>query len=139
VLQHVALEVSPDVVPRCLEFWSVLGFEPVDPPASLTHRVAWVQRGPTQIHLLYAEDPVAPPEGHAAVVVDAYEATLTALRGLGLEPEPRREHWGAPRAFVRDPAGHRVELMAAPPGGSSPLPPAGRRYGGGSGPDSSAP
>jgi catechol 2,3-dioxygenase-like lactoylglutathione lyase family enzyme len=41
--------------------------------------------------------------------------TLEALRRAGFEPEPRREHWGAPRCFVRDPAGHRVEIMAAPP------------------------
>jgi len=24
-------------------------------------------------------------------------------------------HWGSPRAFVLDPAGHQVELMAHPP------------------------
>lgn len=84
---------------------------------SLRERAAWLQRGPTQIHLLFASDPAAPPQGHAAVLAEDYEATLSALRGAGYEPEPRTEHWGAPRCFVRAPGGHRVEVMAeAPPG-----------------------
>ena len=61
------------------------------------------------------DDPVQLPNGHFAVVVDDYDATLERLRAAGFEPEPRDEHWGAPRSFVRDPAGNRVELMAAPP------------------------
>src|SRR3954447_18563500 len=35
---------------------------------------------------------------------------------VGHEVEPRTQHWDAPRAFVRAPGGHRVEIMAAPPG-----------------------
>jgi catechol 2,3-dioxygenase-like lactoylglutathione lyase family enzyme len=58
---------------------------------------------------------VAPPAGHAAVVAPDYDEVLDALRRAGFDPEPRREHWGAPRCFVRDPAGHRVEIMSAPP------------------------
>jgi catechol 2,3-dioxygenase-like lactoylglutathione lyase family enzyme len=116
LLQHVALEVQPEIVPKCVEFWRVIGFEPVDPPASLRDRATWVQRAGTQVHLLYREHPAVPPRGHAAVVVDDYDGTLARLRQLGFEPEPRREHWGAPRAYVLDPAGHRVELMAAAPG-----------------------
>jgi catechol 2,3-dioxygenase-like lactoylglutathione lyase family enzyme len=115
LLQHVALEVRPDAVPRCVEFWRLIGFEPVDPPASLADRSAWVQRAGTQIHLLFRQDPGVPPQGHVAVVVDDYAETLARLRRRGFDPEPRVEHWGAPRAFVRDPAGHRIELMAAAP------------------------
>ena len=40
---------------------------------------------------------------------------LEHLRAAGHAPEPRREHWGSPRACVRDPEGHRVELMAFAP------------------------
>ena len=53
--------------------------------------------------------------GHAAVVAPDYERVLGELREAGFDPEPRREHWGAPRCFVRDPAGHRIEVMMAPP------------------------
>jgi catechol 2,3-dioxygenase-like lactoylglutathione lyase family enzyme len=115
LLQHVALEVRRDIVPRCVDFWRLIGFERVDPPASLAERATWVQREGTQIHLLYADPPTVPPAGHAAVVVADYDGTLARLREAGYEPEPRAEHWGSPRAFVRDPAGHRVELMAKPP------------------------
>ena len=114
-LQHVSLEVRPDDVPGEQRFWALLGFEPVEPPGTLGERSAWVQRDGTQIHLLFAEAPVVPPSGHAAVVAEDFEAALTSLRDAGLNPEERTRHWGAGRAFVRSPAGHVVEVMAAPP------------------------
>jgi catechol 2,3-dioxygenase-like lactoylglutathione lyase family enzyme len=55
------------------------------------------------------------PKGHVAVVAPAFDETVAALRAAGFDPEPRTPHWGAARAYVRTPAGHRVELMAAPP------------------------
>lgn len=117
MIQHVAIEVREHDVEACVRFWALLGFEPVDPPPTLAARAAWVQAGGTQVHLLFAEEPVVAPEGHVAVVVGDYDATLAALREAGFEPDPRSEHWGSPRAFVRCPAGHRVELMAFAPGG----------------------
>ena len=116
MIHHVALESHRGDAAALLAFWRLLGFEEVAPPPSLAERASWVQRGATQVHLLWADDPVAPPEGHVAVVVPDYEATLAALREAGYDPEPRTQHWGAARAFVRAPGGHRVELMAAPPG-----------------------
>jgi catechol 2,3-dioxygenase-like lactoylglutathione lyase family enzyme len=115
MLQHVSLEVRPDAVDECVAFWQLLGFARVDPPPALRERAAWVERERTQIHLMYVEEPAVPAYGHAAVVAPDYERTLAALRDAGFDPEPRREHWGAPRSFVRDPAGHRVEVMSAPP------------------------
>src|SRR3954471_8142916 len=101
MLQHVALELAPADREAAEKFWQILGFEPVDPPVSLRERAAWLQCGPTQIHLMFADDPGAPPQGHAAVVAEAYDAALGALRAAGYEPDPRAEHWGSPRAFVR--------------------------------------
>jgi catechol 2,3-dioxygenase-like lactoylglutathione lyase family enzyme len=115
VIQHVALEVREQDVAACVRFWALLGFEQVDPPAALRARAAWLQAGGTQIHLLFAEPPVVAPEGHVAVVAGDYDATLAALREAGFEPAPRTQHWGSPRAFVRSPAGHRVEVMAFAP------------------------
>jgi catechol 2,3-dioxygenase-like lactoylglutathione lyase family enzyme len=115
VLQHVALETARSDGEAATAFWRLLGFEEIDPPESLRHRAGWLQRDGTQIHLLWSEEPVAPPEGHAAVVVEDYEAALTRLREAGHPVEERTAHWGAPRAFARAPGGHRVELMAAPP------------------------
>jgi catechol 2,3-dioxygenase-like lactoylglutathione lyase family enzyme len=116
VIQHVALETRERDADACVAFWALLGFDEVEVPATLQGTTRWVQRpGGDQIHLLFAGDPVAPPSGHVAVVCAGYDATLARLRAAGLEPDPRREHWGAPRSFVRDPAGHRVELRAASP------------------------
>lgn len=115
MIQHVAIEIGQEHVDACIRFWALLGFEPVAPPPALADRAAWVQRAGTQVHLLLAEDVVIPPLGHVAVLVDDYEATLSALRQAGLDPQPRSEHWGSPRCFVRCPAGHRVELMAFAP------------------------
>ena len=116
-LQHVALELRRDGLDAELRFWGLLGFAPVEPPGTLGEHSAWLQRGGTQIHLLLADAPVVPPSGHCAVVADDFAATLDALRGAGLAPEERTRHWGAPRAFVRSPGGHLVELMESPPPG----------------------
>jgi len=115
VIGHAAIEVREDDVDACVRFWALLGFAHVEAPPALAARSTWVQAGSTQIHLLYADEPVVPAEGHVAVVVGDYEATLGALGEAGFQPQPRREHWGSPRAFVRSPSGHRVELMAAAP------------------------
>jgi catechol 2,3-dioxygenase-like lactoylglutathione lyase family enzyme len=115
MLQHVALETRPADVEAAVGFWSLLGFERVEAPRSLRERAIWLQRGGTQVHLLLAEHPVVPPAGHAAVVVDDYDASVAALRAAGHRAEPRAEHWGVPRTVVTDPSGHRVEVMSAPP------------------------
>jgi len=115
MIHHITLETRPADVDAALAFWTLLGFAPVTPPASLATRAAWMQRAGTQIHLLFVDRPTVMPEGHVAVVVEDYEAALQRLRVAGFAPEPRREHWNAPRAYVVAPGGHRVELMAAPP------------------------
>ena len=115
MLQHVTIEVSAGGVGACVEFYALLGFERVKPPASVAGRATWVERDGTQVHLMPVDDPVVPPRGHHAVLLADYERTTAALRRAGFEPEPRKEHWGSARAFVRNPAGHRVELMAGSP------------------------
>lgn len=119
MIQHVALEVRERDVEACVAFWALLGFSEVEAPAALATRSTWVQAGATQIHLLHADEPAVPPEGHVAVVVEDHEATLQALREAGFHPQPRTQYWGSPRAFVRSPSGHRVELMAFAPGAGS--------------------
>lgn len=114
MLHHVGIEVSPAEIERTIELWELLGFELVEPPASLSE-FTWLERGCTQVHLMPTESPTVPPRGHTAIVVADFEATFTALREHGFEAERRREHWGAPRAVVIAPGGHRVELMAAAP------------------------
>src|SRR5919206_3394291 len=96
MLQHVTIELTADQVEPCVDFYALLGFVRVEPPPSLAGRATWVERDGTQVHLMLADDPVVPPDGHHAVVVSDYDATLAALRDAGFDPEPRDEHWGAP-------------------------------------------
>ncbi len=114
MLHHVGIEVTPAEIERTIELWQLLGFELVQPPESLAE-FTWLERGGTQIHLMPTESPTVPARGHTAIVVADFEATFAALNESGFEVERRREHWGAPRALVLAPGGHRVELMAAPP------------------------
>jgi catechol 2,3-dioxygenase-like lactoylglutathione lyase family enzyme len=114
MLHHVGIEVAPAEIERSVELWQLLGFELVEPPESLSE-FTWLERGGTQVHLMPAESPTVPPRGHTAVVVADFESTFAALGEHGFEVERRREHWGAPRAVVIAPTGHRIELMAHPP------------------------
>jgi catechol 2,3-dioxygenase-like lactoylglutathione lyase family enzyme len=115
MLQHVTLEIVPEDVERSVELWELLGFARVEPPPGLAETFVWVQRDDTQIHLERNQAPVVPPHGHAAVVVADFERTVERLREHGFEVHPGREHWGASRAKVIAPSGHRVEFMASPP------------------------
>jgi len=115
MIDHVALEVREQDAEACVNFWDLLGFERMQPPPGLARRAAWVKRAQTAVHLLFADEPQILRSGHVAVVAEDYEATLAALRDAGFEAQPRTEHWGSPRCFVRCPAGHRVEIMAFAP------------------------
>ena len=114
-LQHTSLEIRRADVEAELRFWALLGFDHVETPSGLGDRATWVARDGTHIHLLHADEPTVMPRGHVAILADDYDATLGRLRDAGLDFEPDDEFWGAARGFVRTPAGHRVEVMAAPP------------------------
>jgi catechol 2,3-dioxygenase-like lactoylglutathione lyase family enzyme len=114
-LHHVALETAPPDRDPLVRFFALLGFAEVPPPPSLQGKSRWMERDGHQIHLLFSDEPTAPAEGHVAIVERDYDEALERLRGAGFEAEPRAEHWGAKRCFVRAPGGHRVEVMAFPP------------------------
>lgn len=114
-LHHVSLEVREAEASAEVSFWGLLGFTEVEVPGTLRGRTRWLAKGDTQIHLLFSEDPVVPPNGHVAVVTPAFAEVSARLAAVDRIPELRSEHWGVPRAFVTSPAGHRVELMQAPP------------------------
>jgi catechol 2,3-dioxygenase-like lactoylglutathione lyase family enzyme len=115
VLQHVSIEIVPDEAEAAVAFWRLLGFERVDSPEALGGHVTWVERQGTQIHLIHTDGATVPVLGHAAVVVDDFEAALGRVRDADHEVEETRELWGARRAFAIAPGGHRVELMEYPP------------------------
>ena len=114
MLHHVGIEVTPAAVERTIELWRLLGFELVEPPPTLSE-YTWLERAGTQVHLMPTDSPTVPPRGHTAIVVADFEPTVTLLGEHGFAVERRREHWGAPRAVVRTPDGHRIELTARGP------------------------
>jgi len=115
MLQHVTLEVLPERVRECVAFWALLGFEEMVAPPSLRDRFTWVEREGTQIHLNPLAHPIVPDQGHVAIVAPNYEDVLRALAEAGLEIREGSNAWDAPRSFVRDPCGHLIEIMSAPP------------------------
>lgn len=115
MLHHVSLEVPHAEVERTVEFWELLGFRRLPAPEAIAGFVTWLERDANQIHLIHTDEPAVPTIGHPAIVVADFDATLKALREAGFTVEEARELWGEPRAFAIAPAGHRVELMAAPP------------------------
>jgi catechol 2,3-dioxygenase-like lactoylglutathione lyase family enzyme len=118
-LHHVGIELQVTDIDRAVEFFTLLGFERVEPPPALAAGFTWLERDGTQIHLMHEQRPTVPERGHLALIVPDFEATLERLREHGFETRPGREHWGAPRAHAIAPGGHRVELMAAAPGSSA--------------------
>lgn len=115
MLHHVGIEIEPREIERAVEFWTLLGFVEVEAPAALADSFTWLEKDSTQIHLIHTDAPSVPPRGHIAIVTPSLEETTAGLREHGFEVEPRREHWGSPRAGTTAPGGHRVELMASPP------------------------
>ena len=114
MIQHVTRQIPPATLGPCLRFYALLGFAQVEVPRSIGDRAVWLQLGPTQLHLMPIAD-AAPDSGHVAILPEDYETVVDRLTAAGHEVEPRREHWGAPRSYVHDPAGNLVELMAAAP------------------------
>ena len=120
MIHHVTRPIPPATLDQCIEFYGLVGFTPVPVPPGIAGRAVWLERKAggirTQIHLAPSDEAV-PEQGHVGLVVEPYDRTLQALRDAGHEVEPRRAHWGSPRAYVHDPAGNLVELMSWPPGG----------------------
>lgn len=116
MLQHATREVPPPTLLACIEFYALLGLRQVPTPPGIGDRAVWLAHDASQIHLMPV-DGAQPQSGHVGLVVADYEQRLASLRSRGHDVDPRREHWGSPRAYVRDPAGNLVELMAFAPGG----------------------
>jgi hypothetical protein len=115
VLQHVSIEIPEAEAEPTVEFWKLLGFEPVEPPGPLRGYVTWLERSGTQIHLIHTDAATVPVLGHVAVVAEDFQPAFDRLADAGFEIEESRELWGKRRAFAIAPGGHRVEVMEAPP------------------------
>lgn len=115
-IQHVSLEVREEMVADCVAFWIVLGWKEVPVPEGIHDHSTWLERHGCHIHLHRADEPAIPVNGHTALVDGNIDETVARIEDAGYELLERERYWGSRRIFTRCPAGHRVELMAAPPG-----------------------
>jgi catechol 2,3-dioxygenase-like lactoylglutathione lyase family enzyme len=115
MIHHVTREIGPAQLERCRRFYEILGFRNVPVPTGIAGRALWLERAGSQVHLMPRDDAQV-QSGHVGIVVERYAETIDELQREGYEIDPRAEHWGSPRAYVRDPGGNLVELMAFPPG-----------------------
>jgi catechol 2,3-dioxygenase-like lactoylglutathione lyase family enzyme len=111
-LQHVSVQTPPALLDRCAAFYTdVLGMRRIPNLAGL----AWFEFGDgDHVHLLDGPG-AADSDGHLALVVSDLDATLARARAAGAEPRRGADLWGAPRWFVRDPAGNLIEVFETPP------------------------
>ena len=114
-IHHVSLEIGPGLIEDEARFWELLGFSRVEPPEGIDRSSVWMEAGEGQVHLLPTESPQLPESGHIALVDPGLGQTVEALGDAGHLVERAATHWGAERVKVTSPAGHLVELMAAPP------------------------
>ena len=114
-LDHVQLAMPAGREAEAEAFYSgLLGLERVPKPEPLAARGGcWFVRGPVAVHLGVEEGFRPARKAHPALVVRdlaALEAVLTAA-GVPVRPNPAREPGRG--AYVDDPFGNRIELVAA--------------------------
>jgi len=108
-LHHVALNVRDlDVA---LGFYvGALGLRPLPRP-ELAVPGAWLQAGPSQVHLVVVTEPRPDRGQHFALAVADLEAVIADLEARGVAVTRLDPVAGAGRqAFVRDPFGNLIEL-----------------------------
>ena len=113
-LHHVNLTVPPGrSTPIAAFYCEVLGFVPITRPENERAGVWLEMPDGTQLHL--SERDGAPhPDQHFAVMVDDLGAVRERLHEVGASFHPAEDVFNTGgRGFVFDPAGNRIELIAA--------------------------
>ncbi len=107
-VHHVSINV--DDVPAALAFYTeVLGLEARGDRPDFGFGGAWLDAGGQQVHLIEGRPP-APVGQHFALQVEDLAATVTELRGRGLDVGDPRPVGKSLQTFVSDPCGNVVEL-----------------------------
>lgn len=115
MIQHVSLEIPPQDLDRTIEFWGIVGFEPIEVPDQLGEEITWLGRDGFHIHLIATAEHSASKRGHPAVVTPDFDNSLARLEEAGFPLSDAPNLWGAKRAYAISPGGNRVELMEFPP------------------------
>ncbi len=113
-LDHLQLAMPPGREEAAEAFYSgLLGFERVPKPVALEARGGcWFVRGATVVHLGVEEDFRPARKAHPAFVVRDLPALEAVLRAAGVEVRPNPDAPSGAGAYVDDPFGNRIELIA---------------------------
>ena len=113
-LDHVQLAMPPGGEAEAEAFYSgLLGFERVPKPPPLAARGGcWFVRGAVAVHLGVEENFRPARKAHPALVVRDLPALEAALRAAGVDVRPNPDAVPGGGAYVDDPFGNRIELMA---------------------------
>ena len=130
-LHHVSLIVR-DVAASQRFFCEVLGMEAVPPPPSFKFVVAWVRKGPAELHLVQADDAVQAPGDkeiwqrpdrdatfarHVCLQINNVDALVERLRihQVPIVAGPRARGDGPTQTYIHDLDGHLIELVCLTP------------------------
>jgi catechol 2,3-dioxygenase-like lactoylglutathione lyase family enzyme len=113
-LDHVQLAMPPGGEDEAEAFYSgILGFDRIVKPAPMAARGGcWFARGATSVHLGVEEDFRPARKAHPAFVVRDLPDLEAALAGAGLAVRPNPDREPGLGAYVDDPFGNRIELIA---------------------------
>ncbi len=116
-IDHVQLAMPAGGEAAARAFYAgLLGLGEVPKPAPLAARGGcWFEAGRVRVHL--GVDPAFVPatKAHPAFIVDDFDALALALASGGHPVAPDTTLPGVRRAFVADPFGNRIELIATGP------------------------
>jgi len=114
-LDHVQLAMPPGREDEAEAFYSgLLGLERVPKPEPLAARGGcWFRRGHVALHLGVEEGFRAARKAHPALAVRDLPALQAALEAAGVEVRPNPDRGPGRGAYVDDPFGNRIELVAA--------------------------
>lgn len=116
-IDHVqlAMPAGPDAEASADRFYGeVLGLAPVARPVALAGRGGrWYRAAAQQVHLGVDERFRPATKAHPGLLVAGFDGLLELLAAAGVGVEVDTALPGVRRAFVADPFGNRLELIAA--------------------------
>ncbi|HVA33454.1 MAG TPA: hypothetical protein VNG31_04855 [Candidatus Baltobacteraceae bacterium] len=113
-VDHVQLAMPPGQEDRARGFYiTILGMVELSKPPVLARRGGcWFASGEVQLHLGVETDFRPARKAHPGLRCARYDVLLTHLREHGLDVREDDELPGVRRAYVDDPFGNRLELIA---------------------------
>lgn len=94
-------------------FVGMLGMKEMPKPQKLAQRGgAWFSSGSVQLHLGVEENFIPAKKAHPALLCTEYEQLIKRLEDANIKIRESNEIPNQRRAFIEDPFGNRIELVA---------------------------